>query len=84
MSFLCFSWIAFICGCSICRPRWALICLTNSGISAIRMSTTRPTIDRPHAAPLSAGKTMLNSEWNRSSTQETASYSGLSRPMAGA
>ena len=34
-----------ISGCRICRPRWALICLTNSGISRIRITTTRPTID---------------------------------------
>ena len=38
-------WIFFISGCSICSPRWALICFTNSGISRIRITTTRPTID---------------------------------------
>lgn len=35
-----------------------LICFTNSGISAIRISTTSETMDRPHAQPLSLSKTM--------------------------
>ena len=51
-----FFWISFICGCSSCRFRCALICLTNSGISRIRMTTTRPTIDSAQAAPLSVAE----------------------------
>ena len=54
-------------------PRCALICLTNSGISRIRMRTTRPTIDRPQAAPLLGLKKMLQKSWNLSRTHETAS-----------
>ncbi len=33
-----------------------LICLTNSGIRQIRMSTTRDTMDRPQAHPVSGPK----------------------------
>ena len=39
--------------------RLDLICLTNSGISAARITSVRPTIDSTQAAPLSAGKTWL-------------------------
>ncbi len=38
-------------GCIICMPRDALICLKNSGISAMRMTIVRATIDRTQAQP---------------------------------
>jgi hypothetical protein len=67
-----FFWISFICGWMSCRFRCALICLTNSGISRIRMTMTRPTMDRPHAAPLAAPKMGERSAWNVTRIQETA------------
>src|SRR6478736_6020530 len=47
---LYFAWIFFMSGASICMPRDALICLKNSGIRMIRITITRPTMEKPHAA----------------------------------
>ena len=53
------SWPYFFCssltlGCSSCMLRLDLICLTNSGISAVRMTTVRNTMDSTQVQPLSA------------------------------
>ena len=55
---LYFFWIACISGASSCMPREALICLTNSGMSAIRMTMTSPTMDKAHVTPEAEGKPM--------------------------
>ena len=72
-----FFWISFICGWISCRFRCALICLTNSGISAMRMTMTRPTIENAQVQPLSGfiPKTLLSSWWNWTRIQLTAFFS---------
>ena len=52
--------------------RLDLICLTNSGISAARITTVRPMIDSTHDMPPSSGRTRLKSQCQPSSTAETA------------
>ena len=62
---LYFFWIACISGASSCMPRDALICRKNSGISAMRMTITRPTIDSAQAAPpFGSRPSVVNSAWN--------------------
>ena len=53
---LYFFWIFCISGWISCIAREAWICLTNSGISRIRMTITRPTIDRAQVQPEAAGR----------------------------
>ena len=48
---LYFFWIFCSSGWIICILRDAMICLTNSGIIAARMTMTRPTIDRAQVHP---------------------------------
>ena len=43
---LCFSCSDLICGASACIARCDLICLTNTGNSAVRMVSTRKTMAR--------------------------------------
>jgi hypothetical protein len=52
---LYFSWIFLISGWISCSPRDALICFTNSGMSRIRITITRPTIDNAHVQPDDSG-----------------------------
>ena len=53
--------------------RLDLICLTNSGISAARMTRVRPMIDRAHDAPPSGSSPMrVNSSCHASITPEMA------------
>ena len=56
-----------------CMLRLDLICLTNSGISAIRITRVRPMIERAHAAPPDGSKPdPLHSLWKPTSTTEIA------------
>ena len=50
--------------------RLDLICLTNSGISAIRMTRVSPMIDSAQAAPPAGSRTRLNSLWKPTRTTE--------------
>ena len=52
--------------------RLDLICLTNSGISAARITRVRPMIESTQAAPLSAGRTWLHTLCQPISTAEMA------------
>ncbi len=56
---LYFSWIFFISGWISCILRDAWICWTNSGISRIRMTMTRPTMDSAQVQPEEAGIPIL-------------------------
>ncbi len=42
--------------------RLALIWRTNNGMSRVRMTTTRPTMDSVHVSPLSRPKTGLSTQ----------------------
>ena len=58
-------------------PRDALICRTNSGISRIRMTITRPTIDSAQVTPEPDPRpTGVSNEWNWTMIQATATISG--------
>ena len=48
-----------------------MICLTNSGISATRMTTVSETIDSAQVQPLSAPKTGDHTEWKSTRMPET-------------
>ena len=48
-----------------------LICLTNSGISAIRMTTVSKTMDSAQVQPLSAPNTGAHSLWKSTRMPET-------------
>ena len=56
-SCLYFCWSALICGWRSCMLRLDLICLTNSGISSVRIVTVSPTIDSAHVQPESLRET---------------------------
>lgn len=60
-------------------PRVALICFTKSGIKQIRIKTTRDTIDRPQAQPLSGPKIAPYRLWNWTMTHETGVVIKLNR-----
>ena len=67
----------FRSGCSSCMPRWALICLTNTGIRAARMTSTSPMMDRVHVQPLAAGMPMaLSPSWKPTMMAETSHLNG--------
>ncbi len=73
----CRSWPYFFCssftlGCSSCMLRCDLICFTNSGISRIRITMVRPTIDSAHAQPPSLSRNKLKKLWNASMIAEIA------------
>src|SRR4029079_14053479 len=57
--------------------RLDLICLTNSGISAARITTVRPMIDSTHAAPPSGSRTRLNSQCHPTRIAEMTKYRGV-------
>lgn len=61
-------------------PRVALICFTKSGIRQIRIKTTRDTMDRPQAHPLSAPKIAPYSVWNWTMIHDTGVVIKLNRP----
>ena len=48
-----------------------LICLTKSGISAIRMTTVNDTIDSAQVQPLSAPKTGDHTLWKKTRRPDT-------------
>jgi hypothetical protein len=60
---LYFFWIFCSSGWIICILREALICLTNSGIIAARMTITRPMIDSAQVHPLAAGIPIVVKAW---------------------
>ena len=63
---LYFFWIFCSSGWIICILREAMICLTNSGIIAARITTTRPTIDSAQVHPDAGSMPMaVNPSWNR-------------------
>ena len=57
--------------------RAELICLTNSGISSVRITTVRLTIDMIHVTPESAPKIGLHNVCAPTRIAETAAYSGV-------
>src|SRR5687768_3805438 len=71
------SWSFFRSGCSSCMPRWALICLTNTGIRAARMTSTRPMMDRVHVQPEASGMPMaLRPSWKPTMMMDTSHLNG--------
>src|SRR6478672_3395289 len=71
------SWSFFRSGCSNCMPRWALICLTKTGIRAARMTSTSPMMDSVHVQPLAAGRPMaLSPSWKPTMMMETSHLNG--------
>ena len=71
------SCIFFRSGCSSCMPRWALICLTKTGIRAARMTSTSPMMDRVQVQPLAAGMPMaLSPSWKPTMMAETSHLNG--------
>jgi len=52
------------------------ICRTNSGISAIRMTTVSSTIDSAQVIPQSGSMNVLSSECHPTRIPDTAQYSG--------
>ena len=52
--------------------RLDLICLTNSGISAARMTRVRPMIDSTHASPPPGPEESHSTLWKPTSTKDTA------------
>lgn len=56
-----------------------LICFTKSGIRQIRIRTTRDTMDRPQAHPVSSPKSAPYSLWNWTMTHETGVVIKLNR-----
>ena len=59
-------------GWMICMFRCALICFTKSGISRMRMTTTRPTIEKVQVQPLVDGIPMaVRIAWNWTRIQLT-------------
>ena len=77
---------------SAARAPWAaaaasgredLICLTNSGISAIRITTVSETIDSAQVQPLSAPNTGVHTVWKSTRMPDTTQYSGcmIALPM---
>ncbi|CAB4879073.1 unannotated protein [freshwater metagenome] len=75
LSPLYFFWISFICGWISCRLRCDLICLTKRGIRAMRMTMTRPTIEKVQVQPLAGFMKVLSSWWNWTRIQLTPSRS---------
>ena len=72
--FFCSAWSS---GESICIPRAARICLTNSGIKMIRMMMTRPTIDSAQDRPESDSRpSQVSRLWNCTMIQATATFNG--------
>src|SRR5680860_1313219 len=57
--------------------RLDLICLTNSWISAARMTSVSPTIASAQDHPDSGPNTRPNTLWNATRTTEVTKYSGL-------
>ncbi len=75
------SWPYFFCssltfGCSSCMFRLDLICRTNSGIRAARITSVRPTIDSAQDHPDSGPKIPPNNEWKPVRITEVIQYSG--------
>src|SRR6478735_5945592 len=60
---LYFFWIFCSSGWIICILRDAMICLTNSGIIAARMTTTRPTIENAQVQPEADGMPIAVRLW---------------------
>ncbi len=56
-----------------------LICFTKSGIRQMRIRTTRDTMDRPQAHPVSGPKIAPYTLWNWTMTQETGQVMKLNR-----
>ena len=52
--------------------RAELICLTNSGISSVRIVTVSMMIDSAHVQPLSAPSSGENTQWKKTSRPDTA------------
>ena len=70
------SWPYFFCssrtwGCSSCIEREDLICLTNSGISAVRMITVSITMASVQVQPESEPKIGANRLWASTRMPET-------------
>ena len=58
-------------------PRWALICLTNTGIRAARITSTSPMMDSVHVQPLAAGMPMaLRPSWKTTMMADTSHLNG--------
>jgi hypothetical protein len=57
--------------------RLDLICFTNSGINAARITTVNPMIDSTHENPEAGPKTDPNTWWNPDSNTEVIQYSGV-------
>ena len=55
--------------------RWLLICRTNSGIRAMRMTTTRPTIESTHDQPPAGSRNSDQNRWNATRIQLTIASS---------
>ena len=53
------------------------ICLTNSGISRVRITMVRPAIDSAHVQPLSLPKTGDSTACHPTRIADTAWYSGV-------
>src|SRR6478609_6288644 len=71
------SWSFFRSGCRSCMPRWALICLTNTGIRAARITSTSPMMDSVQVQPLAAGRPMaLSPSWKPTMMMETSHLNG--------
>ena len=64
-------------GCSTCIIREDLICLTKSGISAVRMTTVKNTMESVQVHPLSVPNTGAHREWKNTSKPDTTQYSGV-------
>ena len=67
----------FRSGCSSCMPRCALICLTNTGIRAARITSTSPMMDSVHVQPFAAGRPMaVSPSWKPTIMTETSHLNG--------
>ena len=71
------SWPYFFCssftlGWISCMFRLDLICFTNSGISAARITRVSPMIDSAQPAPPDGERTVLRTWWKPTSTTEIA------------
>jgi len=67
-----FSCSAFILGPSSCILRELLICRTKSGMSSVRTTTVRLTIDSTQVTPALRSRNPENREWKPTSTPEIA------------
>lgn len=58
-------------------PRWALICLTKTGIRAARITSTRPMMDRVQVQPFAAGiPRKLSPSWKPTMMIDTSHLNG--------